>query len=131
MRTLGKIVSRGAAALLGAGLGVILFSSLMIVDVTGSSMLPELEPGDRVLVLRSSLVYGEPELQVGDLVIYEAPYYTTSGEGRQQVRRVTGMRGSWLRLNCDMKTTVSQEVMAVREEIQGKVIGKIPRLEIF
>ena len=131
MRTLGKICSLGIFAALGTAAGVILFSSLMVVKVEGSSMLPALEPGDRVLILQESLLTGVPEIQVGDLVVYEAPYYTTDGEGLQKIRRITGTRGSWLRLNCDVKTVKNQETLLRTEEIQGKVILVIPRLEIF
>ena len=131
MRTLGKICSLGIFAALGTAAGVILFSSLMVVKVEGSSMLPALEPGDHVLILQESLLTGVPEIQVGDLVVYEAPYYTTDGEGLQKIRRITGTRGSWLRLNCDVKTLKDQEMLLRTEEIQGKVILVIPRLEIF
>ena len=131
MRTLGKICSLGIFAALGTAAGVILFSSLMVVKVEGSSMLPALEPGDRVLILQESLLTGVPEIQVGDLVVYEAPYYTTDGEGLQKIRRITGTRGSWLRLNCDVKTVKDQEMLLRTEEIQGKVILVVPRLEIF
>ena len=131
MRTLGKICSLGLFAALGTAAGIILFSSLMVVKVEGSSMLPALEPGDRVLILQESLLTGVPEIQVGDLVVYEAPYYTTDGEGLQKIRRITGTRGSWIRLNCDAKTVKDQEKLIRTEEIQGKVILVIPRLEIF
>lgn len=131
MRTLGKICSLALFAVLGTAAGVILFSSLMVVKVEGSSMLPALEPGDHVLILQESLLTGVPEIQVGDLVVYEAPYYTTDGEGLQKIRRITGTRGSWLRLNCDVKTVKDQETLLRTEEIQGKVILVIPRLEIF
>ena len=131
MRTLGKICSLGLFAALGTAAGIILFSSLMVVKVEGSSMLPALEPGDHVLILQESLLTGVPEIQVGDLVVYEAPYYTTDGEGLQKIRRITGTRGSWLRLNCDVKTVKDQETLLRTEEIQGKVILVVPRLEIF
>ena len=131
MRTLCKICSLVLFAALGTVAGIILFSSLMVVKVEGSSMLPALEPGDHVLILQESLLTGVPEIQVGDLVVYEAPYYTTDGEGLQKIRRITGTRGSWLRLNCDVKTVKDQEMLLRTEEIQGKVILVIPRLEIF
>ena len=131
MRTLCKICSLVLFAALGTVAGIILFSSLMVVKVEGSSMLPALEPGDHVLILQESLLTGVPEIQVGDLVVYEAPYYTTDGEGLQKIRRITGTRGSWLRLNCDVKTVKDQETLLRTEEIQGKVILVIPRLEIF
>ena len=67
-------------------------------------------------VLQESLLTGAPKVQVGDLVVYEAPYYTTDGEGLQKIRRITGTRGSWLRLNCDAKTVKDQEKLIRAEE---------------
>ncbi len=126
LATLCKICSLGIFALLGTAAGVILFSSLAVIQVEGTAMLPTLEPGNRVLVLQDSLVTGQPDIQVGDLVLYEAPYYTTDGEGLHKIRRVTGTRGSWFRLNCDTKTVKDQEILVQAEDIQGKVILKLP-----
>jgi len=131
MKTLFNILSWAAAAFLGTASGLILFTSLAVVQVSGSVMLPGLEPGDRVLVLTDSLVTGAPEVEPGDLVVLEAPCYTAGGEGNQLVRRVTGTRGSWLRLNCDVKTVQDQEIHVKKEEILGRVLLRIPRLEIF
>ena len=130
MRTLGKICSLGFFALLGITAGLVVFTSLMVVKMEGSTMLPQLEPGDRVLALKTSPIYGSPELKVGDLVIYEAPYYTDDGEGLLKIRRITGTRGSWIRLNCDVKTVRSQEVLAARDEIQAKVILTLPQVKL-
>ncbi len=124
--TLGKICSLGLFAVLGTAAGIAVFTSLTVIQVEGSNMLPVLEPGTRVLVLQDSLVTGQPDIQVGDLVLYEAPYYTTDGEGLHKIRRVTGTRGSWFRLNCDTKTVNDQEILVHAEDIQGKVILKLP-----
>lgn len=131
MRTLCKIFSLGLFAALGAAAGLLVFTSLLLLEVEGSTMLPTLEPGDRVIALQDSPVMEMPPLQVGDLVIYEAPCYTIDGESLQKVRRITGMRGSWYRLNCDGNSVRSQEVLASREEILGKVVLIVPRAEIF
>lgn len=152
-RKLGKIFCLALFASLGVVAGVAVFSSLMVVEVEGSTMLPGLEPGDKVVVLRNlptlelgqdteqdsalekvlnaRLTFGQPDMVVGDLVVYEAPYYTTDGEGLVKIRRITGTRGSWLRLNCDVKTVRDQERLIRADQIQGKVILVIPRLEIF
>lgn len=131
VRFLSKIFCFGFFAMLGVAAGAAVFSSLMVVCVEGTAMLPQLEPGDRLLVLRDSPVVERRQLQVGDLVVYEAPYFTVDGEGLEKVLRVTGTRGSWLRLNCDVKTVQNQEIMVTEEEILGKVLLKLPRLEIF
>ncbi|MBQ8563364.1 MAG: hypothetical protein IJ443_05705 [Firmicutes bacterium] len=159
-RKLGKIFCLALFASLGVAAGVAVFSSLMVVEVEGSTMLPGLEPGDKVVVLRNlptlelgqdterldqdteqdsalekalnaRFTFGQPDMAVGDLVVYEAPYYTTDGEGLVKIRRITGTRGSWLRLNCDVKTVRDQERLIRADQIQGKVILVIPRLEIF
>ena len=81
--------------------------------------LPALEPGERILVLRSAFV---DAYETGDLVVYQAPYYTADSGDDRLVRRVTGIRGSWVRLNCDAKTTRDQEVLAEPDQLLGKVI---------
>ena len=124
VRSLFKIFCFTFSAVLGVTVGLAVFSSLMLVTVGGSSMLPELEQGDRVLVLQESRVTGPLNLSVGDLVVYEAPYYTTDGEGLLKIRRITGTRGSWLRLDSDLKTVGESEVLVRRSEIVGKVIGR-------
>ena len=119
MHSIGKIFALVFSALLGAGLGVVLSACLMVTEVVGSDMLPSLEPGEKVLVLRSAFVNA---YESGDLVVYQAPYYTGDGGDDQMIRRVTGIRGSWVRLNCDAKTTRDQEVLAEPDQLLGKVI---------
>ena len=119
MYSIRKILALGFSALLGAVLGVVLSACLMVTEVAGSDMLPSLEPGEKVLVLRSAFVNA---YESGDLVVYQAPYYTGDGGDDQMIRRVTGIRGSWVRLNCDAKTTRDQEVLAEPDQLLGKVI---------
>ena len=119
MHSIRKILALGFSALLGAGLGVVLSACLMVTEVAGSDMLPSLEPGERILVLRSAFV---DAYETGDLVVYQAPYYTADSGDDRLVRRVTGIRGSWVRLNCDAKTTRDQEVLAEPDQLLGKVI---------
>ena len=119
MHSIGKILALFFSALLGAGLGVVLSAYLMVTEVVGSDMLPSLEPGERILVLRSAFV---DAYETGDLVVYQAPYYTADSGDDRLVRRVTGIRGSWVRLNCDAKTTRDQEVLAEPDQLLGKVI---------
>lgn len=114
-----KIFCLGVFAALGVGLGLLIYSLVMVVQVQGSAMLPTMEPGDRLLVSRLS---GGETVQVGDVIVYEAPYYTIDGEGATLVRRVTGSRGSWIRVDCDAPTTRDQEALVAAEDIKGKVI---------
>lgn len=126
IRRLGKIFCIGLSAVLGVAVGLVVFSSLMLMRVDGSSMLPTLEPGDRVLVLRNSALTGTLQLDVGDLVLYEAPYYTTDGEGLLKIRRVTGLRGSWVRLEPELPVLGDSQVLVRRTEVLGEVLVKIP-----
>lgn len=119
MRSLGKIFSLIFFALLGVCLGLVFSASVMIMEVDGSDMLPSLEPGEKVLVLRRDFA---GDYAPGDLVVYETPYYTAYGGGSQLIRRVGGVRGNWIRLTCDASTTRSREVLAEEEELAGKVI---------
>ena len=88
---MGKWLLRLLAAVLGTGLAAGLFCSFALVRVEGSDMLPTLEPGDYVLVSK----WKKDNLAVGDLVLYEAPYYEIDG-ARYPLRRVwaSGMAGS-------------------------------------
>ena len=124
IRRLGKIFCLGLSAAFGVAAGLAVFSSLMLIRVEGSSMLPTLEPGGRVLVQKAAGLGGELNLDVGDLVIYEAPYYTADGEGLLKIRRITGLRGDWVRLDRDLETVGESEVLVRRSEILGKVIGR-------
>ncbi|MCI8609434.1 MAG: S26 family signal peptidase [Firmicutes bacterium] len=124
---MGKFFRRGLSATVGICLGLLLYSAVMVVEVKGSTMLPEMEPGDRLLVSR--LTDGE-HAQVGDVIVYEAPYYTIDGEGRTLIRRVIGSRGGWLKVDCDTQTTKNQETLVAKEQVQGKVILNFSRINV-
>lgn len=112
-------------SLLGIVVGVIVFSSLKVVQVRSTVMMPELEPGEKILIRKDFALMGfmgESQIEVGDLVLYDAPYYTTDGEGLLKIRRVTGVKGGWLRLDCDAETVSDQEILVRRDAIKGKVI---------
>ena len=126
IRELVKIFCIGISAALGVAAGLAVFSSLMLVRMDGSSMLPTLEPGDRVLVRKESVISGPLNLEVGDLVLYEAPYYTADGEGLLKIRCITGQRGSWIRLDSELESVSESEVLVRRSEILGEVLVKIP-----
>ena len=93
---MGKWLLRLLAAVLGTGLAAGLFCSFALVRVEGSDMLPTLEPGDYVLVSK----WKKDNLAVGDLVLYEAPYYEIDG-ARYPLRRVVGLRDGWIQVGCD------------------------------
>ena len=82
-------------------------------------MLPALEPGETVLVNRLDNGY---DVNVGDLVVYETPYYTIDGEGEYLIKRVTGSRGRWLKVDCDANTAEDKESFVDKKKILGKVV---------
>ena len=122
---MGRIIRWGLSAILGIGAGLLIYSSLMLVQVEGSSMLPTLEPGARILVNRLDDGY---DVKVGDLVIYEAPYYSIDGEGKYLVKRVTGSRGRWLKVDCDADTAESRITFVDKEKIIGKAIFNLSQM---
>lgn len=126
IRKLGKIFCIGISAALGVAAGMAVFTSLMLVTVESSAMLPILEPGDWVLVRKESVISGPLNLEVGDLVLYEAPYYTADGEGLLKIRRITGQRGSWIRLDSELESVAESEVLVRKSDILGEVLVKIP-----
>lgn len=78
--------------------------------VEGTSMLPTLRPGQRVLVYR----WGRP--RVGDLIVFKK-------EARTMVKRVVKVEGEWVEVGADnAKGAGSEEFGRVhRREILGKV----------
>jgi signal peptidase I len=72
------VVVLGAAAVLRLGRAAVLF-----VNVSGPSMQPTLEPGDRVLALRRRMAR---PLRVGDIVVLKA-------DGRNLIKRLAAMGG--------------------------------------
>lgn len=112
-----KAIGWGISAALGIALGVGLFANLMITEVEGSGMLPALAPGDRVLIDR--LAPGE-QVEVGDIVVYEAPYYSIDGEGQLLFLRVTGERGDWLKVDWEAPTTMDKETIGRTRKAAGQ-----------
>ena len=123
-----KIISWGISAILGIAAGLLIYTTLMVIQVEGSSMLPALEPGENVLVYRLDDGY---DIHVGDLVVYEAPYYTTDGEGKYLIKRVTGSRGRWLKVDCDTDTAQTRENFVDKEKILGRVIFNFSQMKSF
>ena len=97
---MGKWLLRLLAAVLGTGLAAGLFCSFALVRVEGSDMLPTLEPGDYVLVSK----WKKDNLAVGDLVLYEAPYYRSTARGTRcgawWARETAGFRSAVTRIWC-------------------------------
>lgn len=126
MRLLGKAVKAmgySLAAIIGVAAAVLLFLSVMVVKIEDGSMLPVIEPGDRVIAVRIDLPVGPvPSLDVGDLVVYRAPYYEIGGKGVYLVRRVSGMNGDMIEVCGEESLAASEKEILSKEKILGKVI---------
>lgn len=126
MKLLGKAVKAMGyplAAIIGVAAAVLLFLSVMVVKIEDGSMLPVIEPGDRVVAVRMDLPVGPaPSLDVGDLVVYRAPYYEIGGEGVYLVRRVSGMNGDMIEVCGEESLAASEKEILSKEKILGKVI---------
>ena len=120
-----NIFGCAVAALVGLAAAVLLFLSVMVVKVEDSSMLPEIEPGSRVIAVRTHFpadIGVSPSVNVGDLVVYRVPYYEIDGKGVYVVRRVSGMKGELVEVSSEEGTTALEKDILSKEKILGKVI---------
>ena len=121
VRNIFKTIGAITAASAGIAAALILFFGLTVADVEDSSMLPELEPGEKVLVLRWDTVdFASPS--VGDIVLYETPYYEIGEKGSLMLRRITGINGDRVELRCDAGIDSERTETIKKERILGKVI---------
>ena len=113
------------AALVGLAAAVLLFLSMMVVKVEDGSMLPEIEPGSRVIAVRTHFpadIGVSPSVNVGDLVVYRVPYYEIDGKGVYVVRRVSGMNGELVEVSSEEGSAALEKDILSKEKILGKVI---------
>ena len=95
-----------------------------VVDAGGAKrevsaqLLEDLEPGDYVLVSK----WKKDNLAVGDLVLYEAPYYEIDG-ARYPLRRVVGARNGWIQVGCDADLVRDSVQLIPAEYVVGTAIG--------
>lgn len=106
------------AAAIGVIAAIALFSSFMVLKVEGSSMLPTLEPGQRVIVNKLD----RKDFGVGDLVVYKAPYYNIDGEGQYLIRRVVGVRDSWIKVGRETDMVATDTEIIEKDIVLGKVM---------
>lgn len=120
-----KIFGCTAAALVGLAAAMIVFMSLMVVKVEDISMLPTLEPGSRVIAVRTDLPFKigyNPSINVGDLVVFRAPYYEIGSDGIYLVRCVSGLKDDMIEVRCEEGSETSKSEIMSKEKILGKVI---------
>ncbi len=116
-----KTIGAATAALAGIAAALMLFFGLTVAEVEDSSMLPELEPGEKVLVLRCDTVdFTFPS--VGDIVLYEAPYYEIGEKESTMLGRVTGINGDRVEVGRDTGIDSERTETIKKERILGKVI---------
>ena len=116
-----KTIGAATAALAGIAAALMLFFGLTVAEVEDSSMLPELEPGEKVLVLRCDTGdFASPS--VGDIVLYETPYYEIGEKGSLMLRRITGINGDRVDLRCAAGIDSERTETIKKERILGKVI---------
>lgn len=117
-----KFILRACSALAGIALAAAFYLNFEIFEIEKVYMYPALEPGQHVLVSKAASENID-EINVGDLVLFEAPFYDfDTQDGMLAVRRVSGIRGNTLQLECDAPA-VAKDVLTVKsEKVRGKVI---------
>lgn len=119
MTELKRWVARILAACFGTALALVVFLNFEIFEIKGVSMLPELMPGQHVLVKKGTA----DDLNIGDFVLYETPFYDfDSQDGGRGIRKVAGIKDGEVRLSCSPDAVQAQTLTLPKEEILGKVI---------
>lgn len=116
-----KVIGTIAAVLAGILAALVLFFGFMIVEVEDTAMLPELQPGEKAVVLRCDTVRVSSP-QVGDLVLLKAPYYEIGEKSSLILRRITGICGDSVEVGCDTGIKSDETQRIKKEKILGKVI---------
>lgn len=116
-----KFILRIGSALAGVALAAAFYLNFEIFAMEKVYMYPTIEPGQHVLV-RKAAAENIGDIHVGDLVLFEAPFYDfDTQDGLLAVRRVSGIQGDFLSLECDAPA-VAKDVLTVDS---GKVRGKV------
>lgn len=105
------------SVMIGITMGVLLHCSFMVLEAKGCYMLPTIEPEQQIMV---SLL--DKDIDIGDVVAFETPYYTLNGEGNIIFRRVEQVVGDEVMLTCDASLTEVQRIKIPKGELLGKVI---------
>ena len=104
----------------GIAAAVIICGSFSVIEIESSAMLPDYEPGMKVIVDKRC---DGNEVSPGDIVAVELPYYAINDEGHYAVREVKEKHGNIVKLICGSES-VSDEILSVDvDDIAGKVIA--------
>lgn len=74
------------AIILGVSTAVLCFVTLDIVEVRGSSMLPGLEEGDKLIVYK--LAFKKDSPKYNDIIVFPSEINSPNGEGHLLIKRV-------------------------------------------
>lgn len=107
------------SALAGICLAVTVHCAFMTVEEQSSAMLPDIEPGQKVLVY---LLAKDSDIHEGDIVAFESPYYTVGGENGILLRKVSKVSKESVVLSCGANMTQKEDVEISRDDILGKAV---------
>ena len=114
-----KFFAAAAGLLVGAVLAIALHCSFMTAEMSGASMLPAIEPGQKVLVF---LLADDEAIKEGDVVAYRSPFHEIGGGNVVGIRRVAETAENELTLACEWMTVGEDSLSISREDVLGKVI---------
>lgn len=107
------------SAFSGICLAVAVHCSFMTVEVHSSLMLPDIEPGQKVVVF---LLEKERDIQKGDVVAFKPAFYTVGDEDGILLRKVREVKDDRVVLSCGEKATRKDEVEISKSDILGRAI---------
>lgn len=106
----------GLCAAIGISAALLVHGSFMIVEQVGSDMLPTVEPGQKVIIYLL-----EKNFKEGDVVAFEAPYYTVGGS-KVMILRIESIENNIFTLVCDASLVEETRMKVYREDILGKAV---------
>lgn len=106
-------------ALAGLFLAMIMYTSFAFIEIESSEMMPALEPGKHMLVEKNVCA---DEYNVGDIIVYEAPYFDINEAGRYSVRCIAGKNGNVLEVGSEQGLLRGESEVVKIDKILGKVI---------
>lgn len=119
VKNMKKLFSAALGALIGTALAAAAHCSFMTVEMTDSSMLPYIEPGQDVIVF---LLTETGSIETGDVVAYREPFHTVDGGNRLRIRRVAETGKEKLVLSCDALATGEDTVTVSKQDVLGKAL---------
>lgn len=87
------------AAMLGVGSGLLVAANYEVTQVTDDTMASTYREGDHILVDRMTIAetFGDGRTFArGDVILFDNPMYTETGEGAMMMKRIVGLPGEWV-----------------------------------